>query len=285
MLITTRLLSSGASASVMAVGAGTIADIWDVGERGTAVGIYFLGILATNGIGPVIGGALTEKWGWRATQWFLTIYGTVLFASILFCLPETHRTQHPVSSKEEVPPDNQGGNQLQCRITSKRAIARHFFLDPLRVLAYVQFPAILLLIYLASVTWGTFMFLCVSIQQSLPSPPYQFSALAVGLTFLPLSLGLILASILGGRWSDYVMTRSAKRAGRYDRDGVPTYRPEDRLQSVWLSMILCPGALLWYGWAIQKGIHWIIPVRPSSVPHNGPSVPTKTDKCLLPLSS
>lgn len=254
----------------MAVGAGTIADIWDVGERGTAVGIYFLGILATNGIGPVIGGALTETWGWRATQWFLTIYGTVLLASILFFLPETLRTHQPVSSKEEVLSNNQSGNRLQCGIKSKLTVARHFFLDPLRILAYVQFPAIILLIYLASVTWGTFMFLCVSMQQSFSGPSYQFSALAVGLTFLPLSLGLILASIVGGRWSDYVMTRSAKRVGRYDRDGALTYKPEDRLQSVWLSMIFCPGALIWYGWAIQKGVHWILPVRLSSVHHNRP---------------
>jgi MFS family permease len=38
MLIAMRLLGGGASASVQAVGAGTIADIWETHERGRAMG-------------------------------------------------------------------------------------------------------------------------------------------------------------------------------------------------------------------------------------------------------
>lgn len=51
MLIVTRLLSGGAAASVQAVGAGTIADLWDVHERGRAMGIFYLGPLC----GPLLG--------------------------------------------------------------------------------------------------------------------------------------------------------------------------------------------------------------------------------------
>ena len=50
MFIVMRLLSGGASASVQAVGAGTVADIWDVSERGRAMGIFYLGPLC----GPLI---------------------------------------------------------------------------------------------------------------------------------------------------------------------------------------------------------------------------------------
>lgn len=45
MLIVTRLLGGGAAASVQAVGAGTIADIWEVKERGRAMGIFYLGAI------------------------------------------------------------------------------------------------------------------------------------------------------------------------------------------------------------------------------------------------
>jgi predicted MFS family arabinose efflux permease len=45
MLIVMRVLGGGAAASVQAVGAGTIADIWDVHERGKAMGIFYLGPL------------------------------------------------------------------------------------------------------------------------------------------------------------------------------------------------------------------------------------------------
>jgi MFS family permease len=28
---------------------------------------------------PIIGGALTMRWSWRSTQWFMVIYGWVVF--------------------------------------------------------------------------------------------------------------------------------------------------------------------------------------------------------------
>ena len=260
MLIATRFLSSGAAASVVAIGAGVIADIWDVNERGTAIGIFYLGILATNGLGPVVGGALTQKWGWRATQWFLAIYGGMLFISILFCLPETFRGQCRVL-QEKIGTEFRDKRRFRRRITVISTMARQIFLDPLRAIAYIRFPAILLLIYLASITWGIYMFLCISLQQSFATAPYHFSALIVGLTFIPLSMGLILASTLGGRWSDFVMTSEAKKAGRYTSNGTLIYRPEDRLGVALLPLILYPSALIWYGWTVQKGVIWILPVR------------------------
>lgn len=42
MLIVFRMLAGGAAASVQAVGAGTIADVWDSFERGKAMGYFYL---------------------------------------------------------------------------------------------------------------------------------------------------------------------------------------------------------------------------------------------------
>lgn len=50
MLIVMRILGGGAAASVQAVGAGTIADIWESRERGRAMGIFYLGPL----LGPLL---------------------------------------------------------------------------------------------------------------------------------------------------------------------------------------------------------------------------------------
>ena len=90
MLITMRVLSGSSASSVQSVGAGTIADIWEVKERGTAIGIFYLGSLADGTLlGPLLGGLLMQEWGWQATQWFLAIYGGVVLMLIIFCLPET----------------------------------------------------------------------------------------------------------------------------------------------------------------------------------------------------
>lgn len=56
-----QVLSASAASSVQSVGAGTVADIWDVKERGIAVGIFYLSSLAVGTLlGPLFGGILTE---------------------------------------------------------------------------------------------------------------------------------------------------------------------------------------------------------------------------------
>lgn len=75
MLIVMRMLAGGAAASVQAVGAGTIADIWLSEERGRAMGYFYLGPLCGPFLAPIIGGIIGQHWGWRATQWALAIYG------------------------------------------------------------------------------------------------------------------------------------------------------------------------------------------------------------------
>jgi len=69
MFIIFRVLSGGAAAAVQAVGAGTVADVWEVRERGRAMGFFYIGPLCGPLLSPVIGGALTEGLGWRSTQY------------------------------------------------------------------------------------------------------------------------------------------------------------------------------------------------------------------------
>ena len=88
MLIVMRMLGGGAAASVQAVGAGTIADIWEVRERGKAMGIFYLGPLCGPLFAPIIGGALAQRFGWRSTLWFLAIYGGAVLIFLFFALPE-----------------------------------------------------------------------------------------------------------------------------------------------------------------------------------------------------
>ena len=75
MLVTMRMLSGGGAASVQAVGAGTIADLFESRERGKAMGIFYLGPLCGPLFAPILGGIVGERWNWRATQWVLVIYG------------------------------------------------------------------------------------------------------------------------------------------------------------------------------------------------------------------
>ena len=133
--------------------------------------------------------------------------------------------------------------------------------DPLKIVLYLQFPAVLLTVYYASITFGSLYVLNISIQDTFSKAPYNFPTIIIGLLYIPNSLGYMIASVFGGSWMDHIMHREAVKRGRYDAEGRLIYQPEDRmLENAWLGAILYPVALMWYGWTAQEGVHWICPV-------------------------
>ena len=138
------------------------------------------------------------------------------------------------------------------------------FLDPLKIVLWLRFPAVAVTVYYAAVTFGSLYALNVSIQDTFAKPPYSFSTLILGLLYIPNSLGYVLASILGGRWMDFIMKREAIKAERIGEDGRLIYRPEDRMrENAWLGAMLYPAAMICYGWTAEKGVYWIVPVSHS----------------------
>ena len=108
---------------------------------------------------------------------------------------------------------------------------------------------------------GSLYLLNISLQTVFSKPPYNFSTTLVGLTYIPNSIGYVLSSLFGGKWTDKIMAREAKRAGRYDEKGKLMYIPEDRMrENAWIAAFLYPAALIWYGWTAEKGVFWLVPL-------------------------
>ncbi|KUI68027.1 MFS antiporter QDR3 [Cytospora mali] len=249
MLIVFRVLTGGASASVQAVGAGTVSDIWEPKQRGKAMGIFYLGPLCGPGLAPIIGGALAQGLGWRSTLWFLVIFGGVLLLLIFFCLPET------LKRKTQVDLDNEAAAARKPRATQ---IFRKF-VDPIKVLTLLRYPPVLISVFSAATAFSALYVVNVSVQAVFETSPYNFTTVEVGLLYLAPTLGYAVASLLGGRWIDYIMVREAKKAGRFDADGKPIYLPEDRMkENIWLAASLYPAGLIWYGWSVDKALPWIV---------------------------
>lgn len=193
---------------------------------------------------------------------------------VFFALPETLKSRKDVAQAAGQEADNVSETQSRPALsrTSTREqvhekskkwlkIVRMLFLDPLKIVLYLRFPAVFFTVYYASVTFGSLYVLNVSIQYTFERSPYKFSTLIVGLLYLPNSIGYILASLVGGRWMDRIMKREAKKANRVAEDGKLIYRPEDRMrENAWLGALLYPVALIWYGWTAEKGVYFIVPV-------------------------
>ncbi|SPN97406.1 related to dityrosine transporter [Cephalotrichum gorgonifer] len=265
MLIVMRLLGGGASASVQAVGAGTISDIWEVHERGRAMGFFYLGPLLGPLLAPFIGGALAQGFGWRSTMWLLAAYGGVMVVAIVFVLPETLANRDGPAARAarrlgRTATSASAASSLSVRARDSAAFVRRIVLSPLGVIAMLRFPAVLLTVFWASITFGSLYVLNISLQAGYSNPPYSFSIIVVGVFYIPPSLGYGLSSAFGGRWIDRIMIRQAEKAGRYDESGKLVFLPEDRFaENAWIAGTVYPLALIFYGWTIQKGLHWAVP--------------------------
>jgi hypothetical protein len=194
---------------------------------------------------------------------------------ILLALPETLSKKNTVAGAAE---EQSGDWSTQdsprsglSQASTREAVNRHTakcmrilrisFVDPLKVILCLRFPAVFLTVYYASITFGSLYVLNISIQATFEKAPYNFTTLIVGLLYLPASMGYVIASLAGGRWMDSIMAREARKAKRFDENGHPVYRPEDRMrENAWLGAVFYPLALIVYGWTVEKGAHWIVPV-------------------------
>lgn len=71
------------ASAVLSIGAATLADIYEPHERGTMMGVYYAAPLLGPSLGPLAGGILTQLFNWRATFWFLVIFGAVSLLSFV----------------------------------------------------------------------------------------------------------------------------------------------------------------------------------------------------------
>jgi MFS family permease len=278
VLIALRVLSGMAGCAVTATGAAVVADIWATKEKGRALSAFYVGILMGPTAGPVLGGLLVQRWGWRGLQWLLVIHSALALVIMIFAFPETIRSLlSTVASRDgqDMVNDSQGIITPKLtyyqRLVPKVRKLLHIIGRPLYLVTLLPFPIVFLTIYVASTTFLVMRMFQISLQQDFSSAPYSFDAAKVGASFLPMSLGLMIGDLAGGKWSDTVMHNSAIKAGRVGNqdqgDQVTTvYYPEERVKAnAWVGITLLPVALVSYGWSIDKGVLWVAPVSQNSI--------------------
>lgn len=81
MLIAARIAQGAGSAMIFATGLAIISSVFSPGERGRAIGVNVAAVYIGLSLGPVLGGLLTQHWGWRSV--FLVIVPLGLATTVL----------------------------------------------------------------------------------------------------------------------------------------------------------------------------------------------------------
>ncbi|CAG8956905.1 hypothetical protein HYFRA_00012360 [Hymenoscyphus fraxineus] len=91
VLVIFKGLQAAGSASTVSIGNGVIQDIAPPSERGAFISFYQAIRNISIAIGPILGGALCQSFGFRSVFVFLLITSTIVLLVIIMFLPETMR--------------------------------------------------------------------------------------------------------------------------------------------------------------------------------------------------
>lgn len=89
---------------------------------------------------------------------------------------------------------------------------------------------------------------------------YDFSEGSIGLSFLPAGLGMMAGVLTYGQLADILVRRAKARGEQGGEKG--GFVPEDKL-TPWATVpagLAFTAGLFVYGWTIESGVHWIVPM-------------------------
>jgi MFS family permease len=108
---------------VIAIGAGTLADIYEPAERGSKIGLYYAAPLLGSSLGPILGGSLTQGFNWRAVFWFLVIFAGLNFFSFLLLFKDTFRRERSSTYQAVLKQRTQERDQAASQLTVDNSIS------------------------------------------------------------------------------------------------------------------------------------------------------------------
>ncbi|KAL3473870.1 major facilitator superfamily domain-containing protein [Aspergillus californicus] len=236
-LIVFRFFGGVGGCGCITLGAGVIADLFPVHQRGLATSIWSMGPLLGPVVGPITGGFVGQSLGWRWVFWLLLIAGGVLSFGIECFNQETYapvliRRKTAKLAKELGRSDLRSaydpeGHDISLGRTLKLGMKR-----PLLLL--FKSPIVLFLATYMSLVYGL-LYLFFTTIPTVFETQYGFSSGLAGLAYLGIGCGF---------FSGIIITATTKM----------------RLPALIFWACILPISFFWYGWSADKHVHWIVPI-------------------------
>lgn len=276
-VVALRCIQSAGSSPAIALCSAVMADIATSGERGTYIAFSVLPAVLGPALGPVVGGFLSDKMGWRSIFWFLTILAVVAAILHLLFFPETcrlvvdngsvpppssYRTLPQIislrkekskSSTSDLTPAQTAGSALKFKFKPPNIVGS------LMMLAQKETGTLL---GTSSLTYAGF-YATATAMPAQYTERYGMNEWQVGLMFLPLAVGSIIAASIAGPVMNWNYRRHCARLGipfdRKKQQDLTEFPIEKVRMQVGLPMLAFGGAgLVVWGWAMQASAHLAI---------------------------
>lgn len=210
------MLQSSGSSGTISLTNGVVSDVSTRSQRGRYIGIAALGSNLGPTLGPLIGGLLVHFQGWRSIFWFLDIYSAIMLLTILLFIPETCRN---IVGNGGVPPQkwnvplisllrrkHKSVPIVTSTLTNKR---RPSLVESLYI---VRSKEAFCLILFSGFQAGGYFILLAGLPTQLETT-FHYNSIQVGLCYIPMGAGILIARQLVGRLIDVNFRRHARKLG------------------------------------------------------------------------
>lgn len=216
-------------------------------------------------IGPVLGGILTQFFGFHSIFWFLFILGALSLSTIIFLLPETLRSiagngtvrltgfQRPLIYSFKPQPDalSEPEDIPKRKVTIKSIVSPLKFLFEKDVFVTLLFGAVVYTVWSMVTSSTTALF----------QARFRLTDLQVGLAFLPNGAGCVAGSYLTGYLMDYDYKSTEKEYRKIrgiaddvklDKKSLADFPVErSRLRSIWWIILIFVASTGMYGFSLD----------------------------------
>ncbi|KAL2859215.1 major facilitator superfamily domain-containing protein [Aspergillus pseudodeflectus] len=232
-----RALAGFLGSAGIAVGGGTMTDIWGVGKEGS---LASLGFILTSFLGPTFGPivgvyVVADRGGdWRWSMWIILLLGAPAFIALLFT-SETYKAKILNEHKGDMSPVRFAKSVVSFACVR---VTKMLFTE------VIVFSLTLYSSYAYAMVFsffGSFPYVLETV--------YGFNEKHARLALLSPIIGYFCAAVIFMVLHATVYKRATKVAG-----GMAA--PEHRLYIGMVGSVFLPAGLFWYAWEAHSGGHW-----------------------------
>ncbi|RMZ81694.1 hypothetical protein DV737_g2393, partial [Chaetothyriales sp. CBS 132003] len=256
-MLIARFFDGLCGSAFLSVAGGSVGDMFTKDTLHSPMLIYSASPFLGPGTAPIMGGFINSFAHWRWSFYFLLIFAGVVLIAIVLFVPETYM---PVILREKARQKRKESGDSRWRApievyeksiasTVGRSMYRPFmllFLEPM-CFALCFFSSILLgILYLF---FGAYPLVFGHV--------YGFNLWQTGLTFVGLSVGMVVAIMSDSIWRKHyarLMDKNERETG--ERKSEPEFRLPPTIVASWF----CVLGLFWFAWTIYPSVHWIVPI-------------------------
>ncbi|KAI8270421.1 hypothetical protein K4K58_010918 [Colletotrichum sp. SAR11_239] len=232
LLIVLRCLQAAGCASTIALGAGVIGDISTPEERGGFFGMFNLGPMLDFTLHRSRDRFLPETLRNLVGNGSVTLGG--VYTPLVPVVGRSRKKQKTTPSKPGVRPS----------------------INPFVILVY---PDVAITLAFTGVVYAVNNTVVTTVASSFARVYPWLSETALGLCYLPTGFGMIVGSTLTGKFLDWDYARIKKRVE--ESDGALEFPKEyPRLRTMPVLLVLFSGAVIAWGFCVDKGVHIAVPL-------------------------